>query len=543
MNLRKASSACLAAVIIAASLCLLVPARVYGTTTISLSPISGSPGSRVALSGDGFIGKLATVYWDNKKLVQNIPVNKTGQINYTFKIPSASRGEHMIKVTDDSNWSNIMATATFEITPGITAEPYWGKPTNQITIFGYGFAPGEPNIKTTWDGQPLSRSPIAADKTGSWYSMLDVPNLPKGEYIISAYGDLTKANELQDLVFTVAPFCKAKPVSGPVGTKVLLTGVGFRAGEDGLTFTWDGPILDTNFVAQPNGSFSHEITVPPSVKGRHIIGIYGSSFTPKGIVPNIEFEVTPAIQLNTSSGNKGTEVKMEGNGFNASEMISISFDKTNIGDATTDSKGSFNAVFQVPSVTGKEHTVTASGNKGALAQTSFSTTKGTPATPQLLFPGPGAKIEAFNSVLDVMMSILKYIGGLFDFITGSGQKTNDSSLTTMNWTVNGDQTGVTYTIQLARTEDFSTVTFQKSGISGNSYILNKSSLPLTGVYYWRAKAADETGGESAWSNTWKFEIVPTSPLVLALSITILVLFIGIVFFGIMALINITKNRG
>ncbi len=543
MNLGKAFSACLAAVIVATSLCLLVPSRAYATTSISLSPVSGKPGLQVALSGEGFIGKLASVYWDDKKLVQNIPINKTGQINHTFEIPSAAKGEHIVKVTDDSNWSNIMATATFQITPGISAEPNWGKPTNQITIFGYGFAPSEPNIKTTWDGKQLSRSPIVADKTGSWYAMFDVPTLPKGEYIISAQGDTTKANELQDLIFTVAPFCKAKPLSGPVGTRVLLTGVGFRAGEDGLTFTWDGPILDTNVVAQPNGSFSYTITVPPSVKGRHIIGIYGSSFTPKGIVPDIEFEVTPAVQLNVSSGNKGTEVKIEGNGFNASEVITINFDKANVGSATTDIKGSFNAAFQVPGVTGKEHTVTAGGSKGALAQTNFSTIKGTPATPQLLFPGPGAKIEAFNSALDVILSIFKYLGGLFDFITGSGQKTSDSLLTNMNWTVSGDQTGVKYTIELSKTEDFSTIAFQKTGIAGNSYALNKSSLPLTGVYYWRAKAVDETGGESGWSNKWRFEIVPASPLVLALSITILLLAIGIVSFGIMALVNLAKNRG
>jgi len=324
---------------------------------------------------------------------------------------------------------------------------------------------------------------------------------------------------------------------------VVMTGVGFRAGEDGITFTWDGPILDTNFIAQPNGSFSHSIVVPPSVKGKHIIGIYGSSFTPKGIVPNIEFEVTPAIQLSTTSGNKGSDVKIDGNGFNADETVSISFDKTVVGNAATDSKGSFTANFKVPGATGKEHIISASGNKGALAQTNFSTTKGIPATPQPLFPGPGAKIESFNSVLDVILSIIKYIGGIFDFITGASQKTSDSPLVTMNWKLDGDQTGLKYNIQISKTDNFANVAFQKTGISGNSFVLNKSSLPLTGIYYWRLQAVDDTGGESAWSNAWKFEIVPISPLVLILSITLLVLFIGIIVFGIIALINLTRNRG
>ena len=91
----------------------------------------------------------------------------------------------------------------------------------------------------------------------------------------------TKGMGVPVVLFTIGPYCTATPLSGPVGTKVTISGKGFRTGEDGVTFTWDGPIIDTNFTAQPNGTFSWPITVPPSVKGEHTIGIYGSSFTPK----------------------------------------------------------------------------------------------------------------------------------------------------------------------------------------------------------------------------------------------------------------------
>ena len=101
----------------------------------------------------------------------------------------------------------------------------------------------------------------------------------------------------------------------------MISGVGFRRGEDGVTFTWDGPIIDTNFIAKPDGSFSWPITVPPSVKGSHIIGIYGSSFTPKGIVPDIEFEVTPSIDLTPSSLINSRDLEVDGNGFNANESV------------------------------------------------------------------------------------------------------------------------------------------------------------------------------------------------------------------------------
>ena len=522
----------------------LLPIPAHAATTISLSPQRGTTGSQAAITGDGFIGKLATIYWDDKKLIQNVPVSKTGQINFTFEIPSSTKGEHSVKVTDDSNWANINAATVFSITPSIALEPPWGKSTNTVTVFGYGFASGETGIKTTWDGKQLSKAPTTADRNGAWYSTFDVPYVAKGEYTIGANGDTTGQDEVADVSFTVSPFCKATPLSGPVGTKIMITGVGFRAGEDGVTFTWDGPIIDTNFIAKPNGSFSWPIVVPPCVKGRHIIGIYGSSFTPKNIVPDIEFEVIPGIRLTPSSMFNSRDLTVDGNGFNASESVSISYDKSNTGvSATTDALGNFSAICQAPLSPIKEHQVTATGSKGALAQASYTSISVAPAAPQLLFPGSGAKIQTSNSVFDVMLNVFKYIGGVFEAASSSEQKMNDSQLTAMNWEVKGDQSVLKYTLQISKTQDFSNVLFTKDGIQSNSYNLIKSNIPMAGVYYWRVKAANESGGVSPWSNIWNFEVVPTSGLIVTIAITIIILIIAIVIFGIIALFNRRKYGG
>jgi len=506
-----------------------------------LAPSSGVTGSKTALTGDGFIGKMATVYWDDKKIIQNVPVSKAGQINYSFEIPASSKGAHIIKVTDDSNWSNITATANFSITPSIMAEPPFGKINTRIYIFGYGFAPNEGGIKYTWDARPLSKSPIQADKAGSWSSQFDVPTGPKGEYIIGISSDSTGSGEVPGLVFTVSPFCKATPLSGPVGTKIKLTGVGFRPGEDGLTFTWDGPIIDTNVVAQPNGSFSFVITVPPCVKGRHILGIYGSSFTPIGIVPDIEFEVTPIIQLTPSNVMNSRDLKIEGTGFNATEILAINYDKANTGTtATTDAKGNFSVTIKAPAKAGKEHAVEAAGNKGGLAQATYVSGTLPPPLPQLLFPGPGATVQSNNSVFDVIISIFKSIGGLFGQAPASPQNKADGIITAMNWSVSGDQTGVKYSLQISKTADFVNVILRKDGIDGTTYNLDGSSLTSAGTYYWRVRASNEVGDASPWSNYWMFELIPTSPLVMAIAITVLILVLAMLAFAILALVN--RNR-
>ncbi|MBN1375722.1 MAG: hypothetical protein JXA01_06175 [Dehalococcoidia bacterium] len=544
MNSRRILLITFALMLIAFGVSGLLPAHTYAATTINVTPIKGVTGSQAALTGDGFIGKLATIYWDDKKLVQNVPISKTGQINFTFEIPSSTRGNHSVKVTDDSNWANINASAVFTVLPSIALEPQWGKSTATVTVFGYGFVSEETDIRITWEGKQLSSAPAKADRNGAWYSTFVVPYVAKGEYTIGAYGHATGATEVTDMVFTVSPFCKATPLSGPVGTKVMISGVGFRAGEDGITFTWDGPILDTNFVAQPNGSFSYPITVPPSTKGRHILGIYGSSFTPKGIVPDIEFEVTPSIKLTPSDLINSRDLTVEGCGFNANESIAISYDKSSTGvSANTDGLGNFTAVIQAPVSPSKEHQVTATGNKGALAQANYTSISIAPSAPQLLFPGPGAKIQTSNSIFDVMLSVFRYIGSIFDAFSNSSQKISDSSLTDMNWDVAGDASALKYTLQISKTQNFSNILFTQDNIQSNSYNLSKSNLPADGIYYWRVKASNDSGGTSPWSNIWSFHIITTSPLILAIAITIIILLIAIIIFGIIALISRRRYAG
>ena len=101
------------------------------------------------------------------------------------------------------------------------------------------------------------------------------------------------------------PYIKMQPLTGPAGTKLNIYGWGFRANEDGITVTWDGEIITVNIRAEtdgsviidgssvPPGSPIHDgttravIYVPPSTQGTHILGVYGSSFTPKGTVKGL----------------------------------------------------------------------------------------------------------------------------------------------------------------------------------------------------------------------------------------------------------------
>ena len=183
------------------------------------------------------------------------------------------------------------------------------------------------------------------------------------------------------------PYVQIEPVSGPVGTKLYIYGWGFRTGEDGMTVTWDNVIILCNVVAEVDGGLiidgskrldgttRETIYIPESTQGTHIIGVYGSSFTPIGIVNDTEFEVIPDIRPVPEADIKGTKVNIIGTGFAANEVVTLSI--KDMGSeaettATASELGSFEAANIVPAIKGTQYGVTASGNRGNSAGATFT---------------------------------------------------------------------------------------------------------------------------------------------------------------------------
>lgn len=235
------------------------------------------------------------------------------------------------------------------------------------------------------------------------------PRTTKDENSMSAQVSAAATPDPIKTRFPDTPYVKVTPVSGPVGTKIFIYGWGFRANEDGVTITWDGEIILCNIRAELDGSLMLDgskvphisraytgdtrvtIYVPPTTQGRHILGVYGSSFTPRGIVNDTVFDVTPSIKLQTEPNIKGTQVTIMGTGFASNEIITISLDKTSTNaSATADSTGSFNAILVIPTTKGKEYIIDASGNKGNSAQANFTIT--------LTKPVPAEKVPALAEV-------------------------------------------------------------------------------------------------------------------------------------------------
>src|SRR4029077_5849238 len=71
--------------------------------------------------------------------------------------------------------------------------------------------------------------------------------------------------------------------------------------------------------------------------------------------------ITTSITLKPNVGPPSTKVTVSGTGFRASEMVTLSFDATQVTSATASSAGSFSATFMVPkSALPGDHAVKAS---------------------------------------------------------------------------------------------------------------------------------------------------------------------------------------
>ena len=515
---------------------LASPVPVHAAS-ITVAPTSGTVGTSIQISGNGFAGRLANIHWDDQIMLSKIPISETGELTCNLKVPSACRGDHIIKITDDSNWAASTASATFTVLPGITILPRIAQTYARVTVIGNGFAASEKDIRITWDGTVLSTS-ATADNFGTWSIYFDVPETKQGEHSIGAFSSSTNASEIGEHTFIVALFAKVEPTSGPVGTEITIDGFGFRTSEDGITITWDNEIILCNLIAGTDGILNTTLEIPPSTRGYHTIGVYGSDFTPKGVIPNTDFDVVPHIELQPASGNKGTKVTANGTGFANGETITLSFEGTTLdAKAVTDNVGSFSAIFEVPQSSVKDNKVKATGSAGNSAEAIFFAEKIAPTAPTPLSPLQGAELKIFDSFSDVLLGPAKHI---IEIITFRDSRHQDSGppIATFDWSDVNTEGKISYTLQIARGDDFSSQVLLKKNLADSEYTLSRNGISTKEIYFWRVKAVDDVGNESPWSEVQEFDVISMSNQDLILSLTIPILFI----FAIVAVAMLTWRK-
>jgi hypothetical protein len=450
---------------------------VLGSITIGAK--KGTSGTAVAVQGYGFDARETgiKIMMDGNALASGIEATASGSWLYTLKIPASSKGNHPITASGASTPASEAREQVFTVTPSISSNPASGWVGRVISVSGSGFGSAETNIAVLYDDL-LAKTNISADLGGSWQTSFSIPASSKGVHKVDARGATTTLEDVMDAQFTVSPGIKVEQASGrlgdviTVGDTLFVNGFGFWENEPNVRVTFDGLQVAGSITADAHGSWSAQFAVPASTRGEHTVDSFGDA-TKSGDVSAYTVVITAELAINPASGSVGENTLLTGNGFGASQPLTITYDAKKItSSATSDSKGSFSTSFKPPASGSGSHLVTVSDDTQAMGSVSFTIESAAPQAPSPLTPEAGFKA----GILDNQP---------IDF----------------TWSAVEDPSGVIYSLEMSQKADFSGSVVRKDNLEKPEYTLPTSEKPQPGEYYWRVRATDLAGNTSEWSRS------------------------------------------
>lgn len=356
---------------------------------------------------------------------------------------------------------------------------------------------------------------------------------------------------------------------GAVGTEVEVSGLGLRPNQQ-IAFQYDGYDIDIaggDSQTDDDGAFTCTIIIPESSAGSHIINAVDES----GNTPEAEFTIKPLIIIDPSEQSAGGVVQVSGSGFGKRQVITITLDGEEV-DATplpltTDHYGSFDSSFLAPFL-GSYGTreVEASDGSRNKAEAQLAIRGGISLSPltSLIEPGhagmeltisgagfsigamvtitysnndetiPVANLAADDGTFSVDFIVPPSLAGSHDITATDGTSTATAAFLMesqapptptpltpkvagtagaqayFDWSDVSDDSGVSYTLQLAVDADFNAIVLEKEGLSTSEYTLTEEEklepAEKEAPYYWRVKTVDGAFNDSGWTHPGLFYV-------------------------------------
>jgi len=526
---------------------------------IALDPTSGPSSTEVTVTGTGFGDEVEfTVSFDGDEVDIESGDDETdddGSFEFTFIVTEAASGTYDLEVEDEDGNS---ATAEFTVAAGVSLSPTTGVVGTEVVVTGEGFGEQE-DIAVEYDGDDITDD-VEGDETdssGQFTATFSIPESAAGEHTVTVIGDVSEVQA--EAEFTVEPEILVGPESGAAGDTMTASGTGFQASK-AITIVFDNTSVAT-IISDANGSFNTNLNVPIRAAGTYMVEISDGTNAAEA-----DFAVTEVVaSLDPDTGYVGTEVTVNGTGFQASKSVAIIFDNTSIATASTDSDGSFRGSFTVPVCAAGTYKVRVSDGIN-MAEPDFSVSTSASISPITSLASPGhvgteVTVTGVGFIAGKTVTIT-YDGNQvatatvntdgtfvanFDVPTSSGGEHSviATDLTTtiqfafimestppttpvplkpemdikakaeayFDWEDVTDPSGaVTYTLQIAIDEDFSqgSIVLEETGLIESEYTITGEerlkSVSKEAPYYWHVKAVDSASNESRWSGTGSFYV-------------------------------------
>ena len=392
-----------------------------------------------------------------------------------------SSGIYYIFATYDDK--NIVAVDEFKVIGGeIEIDLDEGPGGTEVEIIGTDFLEDE-KLEVKFDNDDVdieSGTDDEADNDGEFESTIIIPESTAGDHTITVTGDEGSEAEA---TFTVEPEVTVNPTQAPPGDTVTISGTGF-----GDRVEVDIILCNVEFkdaaTTDRDGNFTADITVPEVAEGIWDVDVEdedGNDVETQFTVEiGTEVTISP-VTSQASPGYVGMDITVSGVGFKANSQVTITYatTPTTVATTTSDANGAFTATFKIPQSEAGAHTITATDGTNTL-QVFFTMESQAPPIPAPLSPEMDSKAEA---------------------------------LAEFDWeSVTDDSSPVTYTLQVATSDDFTTssMVLEKEGLADSEYALTEAealeSRSEEEPYYWRVKATDGASNEGDWSGVGTFYV-------------------------------------
>ncbi len=435
--------------------------------------------SDAASIGDD-ITEEVTIY---ELVEEEVQVDTDGDFEARFRVPDeltdgspdedVRGGTYYVCVTYFEE-EDIKAVAEFTITAGEITDfdPDDGPVGTAVDISGEGFGESE-DLTIEYDGSDIDidSGDTDTDSHGDFDCTIIIPSSTAGDHTITIKDEtLTEVEE----TFTVTPEIAFTPTQAPPGGTVTVTGTGFGDEED-VDITL-GTISVASGETDDDGDFTISFAVPEMDEGIYNLVAEDDDGNDDEAEFTVEIGIEASISPVTSSaspGHVGQDVTVSGVGFKANSTVTITYtsEPQVVATPTSDADGVFSATFKIPASEGGAHTITASDGTNSL-QLAFYMERQAPEIPQPLLPEMGVKAK---------------------------------SKTFFDWEEVDDDSGVTYELQVATSDEFTAASMEVElvGLIESEYSLTAEealeSRSEEEPYYWRVRAVDGAGNASGWT--------------------------------------------
>lgn len=348
---------------------------------IYLNPRAAGAGTKVYIFGNAFGAyEAVNIYWNytgpgTGTLLTTATGNSTGSFTTTARIPNGT-APGTIPVAGIGQSSQASATFGFILYPPLlTLAPLSGSPGTSLTLSAVGFAAFE-KVNFYWNN---GSTPIASYGSGNFgyiapFTFTVPGGTAPGNYTIKAVGTVSRII-MTNTFSVVAPTSFANNTSGPIGSKLTISGNGYTPGEAvNIQWNYNGPGTGSTVAtatATFSGAFTTSFLVPNDTVGSYQIAAIGAS---SQIVTQQTFNTEDSLAVDPLSASPGNTITVTGTGFQAGESVQLFLDSTSgtqLASATADSNGNITAPVSLPtSIVSGAHTVIGFGETSSQ---SFST--------------------------------------------------------------------------------------------------------------------------------------------------------------------------